>query len=487
MTSVQNEPEASVRHKIADTTGEIAAMILEDGEWPEMLPFLIASAKNPAYQLRESSMIIFSRLTFVVGDKLLSAMPQIKEMMLGTLADPERKEVRLAALNATASLVQALNETKNSSLTSLADVIPHMVQVMSPVPLSSHAVSLNLVLPPAHSHSRTRTRMHTLCVSLCQALYPSLSLDHSSYLSLSLSSLPLLHFPRLFLTFPNTPLSPPLLHAPPSLSCLSPQVLTAALNEKDEETARSALEEFISVAEEVPKFFRRHMDPLVQFSIQIVTAAQLEDETRFLAVELLVTMAEQAPAMMRKQPTFLHNMVPLALQLMLTVDEVDLAEWNATTDDDDDTDMTSLDVGKDCLDRLALSLGGNTVFKLAFRQDLIPAFLEHPEWKYRHAALCCISQVAEGCKKQMVENMEAIVDQLIARFVDPHPRVRWAAINAMGQLETDLGPELQNMHHGKVGLTCLCAHCCVSFLVRIFACLHWLVCMFLQMPPKPPH
>ena len=28
----------------------------------------------------------------------------------------------------------------------------------------------------------------------------------------------------------------------------------------------------------------------------------------------------------------------------------------------------------------------------AFRPDLVPAFLEHPDWKYRHAALCCISQ-----------------------------------------------------------------------------------------------
>jgi hypothetical protein len=43
-----------------------------------------------------------------------------------------------------------------------------------------------------------------------------------------------------------------------------------------------------------------------------------------------------------------------------------------------------------------------------------------------------------------------IVDQLIARFNDPHPRVRWAAINAMGQLETDLGPELQDNFHAKV-------------------------------------
>ena len=39
---------------------------------------------------------------------------------------------------------------------------------------------------------------------------------------------------------------------------------------------------------------------------------------------------------------------------------------------------------------------------------------------------------------------------MAARFGDPHPRVRWAAINAMGQLETDLGPDLQNQFHAKV-------------------------------------
>jgi len=251
MTAVQNEPEASVRHKIADTTGEMAALILEDGDWPEILPFVFTSSRAPSFALRESCLIIFSRLTFVVGDKLLAAMPQIKEMLMVTLADPESKEVRLAALNATASLVQALNETKDGSISALNDLIPNMVQV-----------------------------------------------------------------------------------------------LTAALNEKDEETARSAIEEFISVSEEVPKFFRRHLEPLVQMAIQIVTAQQLEDDTRFLAVELLVTLAEQAPSMMRKQAIFLQNMVPLALQLMLTVDEVDMAEWNSTTEDDDDTDMTSIDVGK---------------------------------------------------------------------------------------------------------------------------------------------
>ncbi len=63
MSSVQNEPDGSVRHKIADTTGEIAAMIMEEGEWPEMLPFLMMSSKNPNATLRETAMLIFSRLT----------------------------------------------------------------------------------------------------------------------------------------------------------------------------------------------------------------------------------------------------------------------------------------------------------------------------------------------------------------------------------------------------------------------------------------
>jgi len=265
-------------------------------------------------------------------------------------------------------------------------------------------------------------------------------------------------------------------------------VLSAALNESDEESARSALEEFIAVGEEAPKFFRKFLDPLVTMSLQIVTAENLEEQTRFLAVELLLTISEQAPAMMRKHAVFIQNMVPMALKLMLNVDDVDIAEWNSTTEDDDDDESNSLDVGKDALDRLALSIGGNKVFELAFRPELVPTFLNHPEWVYRHAALSCISQIAEGCAKQMKAKLGDIVElvclpylpshshsvapqlqsfrqltvhspartltslraQIALRFVDEHPRVRWAAINAMGQLETDLGPDLQNAYHARV-------------------------------------
>ena len=50
----------------------------------------------------------------------------------------------------------------------------------------------------------------------------------------------------------------------------------------------------------------------------------------------------------------------------------------------------------------------------------------------------------------MINNLEQVLSMVLNSFQDPHPRVRWAAINAIGQLSTDLGPELQTQYHHRV-------------------------------------
>ena len=42
------------------------------------------------------------------------------------------------------------------------------------------------------------------------------------------------------------------------------------------------------------------------------------------------------------------------------------------------------------------------------------------------------------------------MNMVLNSFQDPHPRVRWAAINAVGQLSTDLGPDLQVQYHQRL-------------------------------------
>nr|GEX66574.1 importin subunit beta-3-like isoform X1 [Tanacetum cinerariifolium] len=50
----------------------------------------------------------------------------------------------------------------------------------------------------------------------------------------------------------------------------------------------------------------------------------------------------------------------------------------------------------------------------------------------------------------MTKNLEHVVSMILNSLQDPHPRDRWAAINAVGQLSTDLGSYLQTLYHHLV-------------------------------------
>ena len=69
----------------------------------------------------------------------------------------------------------------------------------------------------------------------------------------------------------------------------------------------------------------------------------------------------------------------------------------------------------------------------------------------RHAALVAMAQIADGCVKGMLKDVNgAIAPCVQAATSDPHARVRWAAVNGIGQLCTDLGPKMQEKAHAQV-------------------------------------
>jgi len=73
-----------------------------------------------------------------------------------------------------------------------------------------------------------------------------------------------------------------------------------------------------------------------------------------------------------------------------------------------------------------------------------------PDWRQRHAALMAISSMAEGTEKYMRTELTRVLDTILPRLNDPHPRVRWAACNAVGQLSTDLAPTMQKNAHQRI-------------------------------------
>ncbi|KAF7819275.1 importin-5-like [Senna tora] len=228
------------------------------------------------------------------------------------------------------------------------------------------------------------------------------------------------------------------------------QTLTEALNGGQEATAQEALELLIELAETEPRFLRRQIVDVVGSMLHIAEAESLEEGTRHLAIEFVITLAEareRAPGMMRKLPQFIQRLFAILMHMLLDIED-DPAWHNAETEDEDAGETSNYVFGQECLDRLSISLGGNTIVPVA--SELLPTYMAAPEWQKHHAALIALAQIAEGCSKVMIKNLEQVVSMVLNAFRDIHPRVRWAAINATGQLSNDLGPELQAQYHHLV-------------------------------------
>ena len=230
-------------------------------------------------------------------------------------------------------------------------------------------------------------------------------------------------------------------------------VLGDSLNAGDEVAANTAVERLIEVADEHPRFLRKQIHEVAGAMIKIAEADSLDDATRRLAAEFLVTLCEareKAPGMMRKLPQLVQQLFNCCVSFLLEIE--DDIDWHTAEDEkNEDAGETELfEFGQECLDRIAISIGGKSMLPVA--GQAFSTLMSSDEWHKRHAALVGLAQIAEGCEKVMKQ--EPVLTELVSMCMkgtsDPHAKVRWAACQAIGQLCTDLGPDLQENHHEAV-------------------------------------
>jgi len=112
--------------------------------------------------------------------------------------------------------------------------------------------------------------------------------------------------------------------------------------------------------------------------------------------------------------------------------------------DADESDSNHV-AGEQCMDRLANKLGGQAILGPTFKW--LPRMMTSSAWRDRHAALMAISAISEGCQELMVGELDKVLDLVIPALRDPHPRVRWAGCNAVGQMSTDFAGTMQEKYH----------------------------------------
>ncbi|XKL61021.1 hypothetical protein PGB90_008078 [Kerria lacca] len=222
------------------------------------------------------------------------------------------------------------------------------------------------------------------------------------------------------------------------------QVLAENMHQVDDD---SVLKSFVDLCESSPKYLRPEIAAVTELCLKVFSNEDLENDIRHLALEVIVTLCEVGSVMMRKEsPSYISTLILCVLKMMTDVEEDE--NWSFTDEIvDEDNDNNNV-VAESSIDRLACGLGGKIVLPHIISN--IPAMLANSDWRYRHAALMAVSAVGEGCHKQMEALLPEIIEGVLTFLQDQHPRVRYAACNAIGQMSSDFAPTLQKKFHDKV-------------------------------------
>lgn len=228
---------------------------------------------------------------------------------------------------------------------------------------------------------------------------------------------------------------------------LLPRLVAIIADSIEQQDDQALLKLLIDLAESCPKFLRSQIENIFIMCVKVFGGEDVEDSWRHLALEVMVSMSENAPAMVRKHAEkYIISLIPLILQMMTDLEEQE--NWSVSEDVTDDDSGDNNVIAESALDRLACGLGGKAVLPHIITS--IPLMLNHADWKQRYAALMAISAIGEGCHKQMETILDDVMGVVLNYLKDPHPRVRYGACNAIGQMSTDFAPVFEKKFHEQV-------------------------------------
>eukprot|EP00408_Alexandrium_pacificum_P016719 CAMPEP_0171183340 /NCGR_PEP_ID=MMETSP0790-20130122/15229_1 /TAXON_ID=2925 /ORGANISM="Alexandrium catenella, Strain OF101" /LENGTH=1111 /DNA_ID=CAMNT_0011648315 /DNA_START=33 /DNA_END=3368 /DNA_ORIENTATION=+ len=233
------------------------------------------------------------------------------------------------------------------------------------------------------------------------------------------------------------------------------QILEQLVQSQNQDLLDEALQALTSVAEEEPDFFKQSltngMQPAKFMSLIVKTREGLENGIRELCAEWLVSYCEKKPKWLAKSlPAFAHLTLECCMDLMYEVDdtEADLRAWAERMDDEEgEEDADELfHTGEVAIDRVVQAVGMEYVSAALFA--LIGKFAQQDAWQAKHAALAAIKQTVEYADER--EHINEMAKLLMLHSDHPHPRVRFTALHAIGQLANDQSPQFQEEWHQTV-------------------------------------
>ena len=210
-------------------------------------------------------------------------------------------------------------------------------------------------------------------------------------------------------------------------------ILGDALTRGDELDATSIMEHLVEIAAQQPMFFKGVMDNVVNSMLTVVSSEGLEFSTRSIAVELMVTLCETAPALARRCDGLLKGLVPLAMNLMLDLDDDEQTWMEGEYNDQHIMEDENAAVGEEAIERVASGVGGRSVGPHVI--SAVEQYASSEDPTYRRAAIAALSRLSEGSSKIFQKSyLTSTFDFLSSALQDQSQRVQFQALQSVGQL-----------------------------------------------------
>ncbi|KAG5188494.1 armadillo-type protein [Tribonema minus] len=458
LRSVMEEPVRHIRLKVVHAIGQLASIAFGSrdgggggaaGGWPELLPLVTALCAHGDARHLEAGLMLVDKLCEYAHGLLAPHAPALTAIFAAALAHAESAPVRVAALRATASLLQARSGSLAHMLHASGAVIAqrqHSVPALLAMSRATAALLQALLQALACSRRlcvRASACMRALWTPILLPLKDPKLERHGSRINASPRRRYLLSSGWRDLNDDLTPAAAAAMAplVPPMLA-----VVEAAARGGDEDAACAGLDALRAIADERPAALRPHLEAAARCALALAAAsAQLRVATRQQALELLVALCESAPGAVRRSGA-VAAIVPLVLDMLAQVEEdedSDEVEWAQRADpspwsiergdqeengDEDDDEVSN--IAATALDRIALALGGAAVLSAASPL---------------------------GCAAALYPQLGGVVPPVVARAArDVHPRVRYQLYHALGQMSADFseppedGPNFQALFHAQV-------------------------------------
>lgn len=417
LAALREERDSNALKGVTETICELAIGSFERKRpFPELLHAALQLADSGDAIHRESAFRIFTNVPHLLWDQ---NPQQVVVALENALKASEAVSVRHAALKACAVYLSSNDPALQSQTVGL--MLP-MLMALNEFPLRDQIKALE-TLTSLTSNFRTAALFRAHIGILTQCMEPFLN-EQPPNPSIDVSATPTLANPRL-----------PQFVWPPTGSSIQ-----SSSNSEDEQEALierrlTALELMVSLTEARPGMFRAPIGP----------QGEGESGGGVIGGENGV------------QSIWVSTLVRACLKGMSEVIEEEGNVTQIAWEECEDPSATDDDYGypqiyEGALDRAAVALGGRALLPVAFRD--IPAMLSSPEWGVRHAGLMAIAAVAEGTYQVLEMEVGKVVELVVPAFTDPHPRVRFAACQCIGQLCTDM-EEIFQQRYTKEILSCL--------------------------------